>query len=507
MSLTKKEVIGYPDIKPDRNKTTPEFSLIRPQVDKATFVRPADFVIGRVEFGFGNQPADAILVANVSGIANGGPTTQVLQLLSGATRLADSIKIFHGFVGGEGELPFFADELTGAIPTDHLANIAPATTVPDTFKTVQAGMENALEQLKNKGMKNIVIVSNGYTAFAPFGVKKALETVDPEKSMKVKFLMQDSSYPDTDNPVNDLTPEGFPTDRFNPDSYQSNGQVEVIMLMNNWVTLNPKWPNKRAPKGTLCGTASFPFSPEYVKYWESFRLISKQKARNDFAEKIQQTNPKIAGLLNNPEAIFIPLIASSGYFDRNNVGKWMTSDQFDDMRNGCKTLIESLSLVAKTTNKPVLITGTNGFTKMVEGLEIGHNLFIATSPIFKQSAYGIFLRSADLLIHRTTQANTMAEAVIAGIPSVVLTMPSHGYMDVDKIDSQFKFDGGRQYFPTVKIETLAEKIQAIATDPGETASIVETQYRIFYATHKYYGTNFFTILAHLAGIPLNQDSR
>lgn len=494
----------------------------RPEANIIT-VRDSDVQVGRVEFGFHGDPADAIIVVSAGGLSGGGPATQTLQAAECAKLIANDCDPppHIGFVGPSSELPYFADNLTGQ-PPEMIAFIETADTVPKKFQTVTEGLTNATKILKESGRKRIVFLSNGYTAFIPYGVQRAMENIDAKGSgIRGKVLIFDSSYPDSSNPLVNLDGgNGYPVDRFYPPAYTSSpdGTVDVYMALANWVPVNIKWRRERAPAGAVCIATTLPFSTEYVRKWMEFRLVPMEEARKTVAE-IEGVSPKFAQALLNPNTIFIPLYASGGYWDEGNVGKWMTRIQYVDMMKGTRTIVHSADFLARTTNRPVVLAGCKPFVDLAKTYaqkdRIAHwsdiedsnpgnitpGLYLATAPMIKQSSYGFYMRAGNAGIFRSVQTNTMGEAVCAGVPAVVVSMPGHGYMDALYMDQELYTRAGRVYKPDASPLVIADRLQSIVQDPGEAESLAQRQLTIFQDLYVNTGACFPTVLSHICGIP------
>ncbi|MCL5797173.1 MAG: hypothetical protein M1366_00040 [Patescibacteria group bacterium] len=495
----------------------PDFFKIQPNPSHPAVARASDFRIGRVESGFDGHPPDVLLYVNPAGLAGDGPSTQALQVAEGMRKIANILNIPFYYAGASGGVSDISEEkFTGSLPEQITSFSESNGDTPAKYKTVEKTLTDTIYDLANKGHENIFIVSTGYTGFVPFGLKRAIETVKQEtrKNIRAKLIMQDSSFPDEDNPSFDTTVDGYPYDRFYPPGYASNADVEVWMLNNSWIDFNIKWARHRAPNGIVGASSSIPFTPEYIHRWTEWREVKKESAREMLAEYVRSSDPAFAEELVKKDNIFIPFFASSGYFDASNIGKWLTRAQFDDMMIGSKKLVHAAREIARLTGKKVLLSGVPKFIEIANSLNLPDmaeitaseakkaKVLLVRAPRFPQSKYGMYHRAADVVIHRTVQANSSAESVIAGVPQLIFTIPGEGYMDAPKMDQGAYLRGLRQYTSEVDMLKLASRLTDIATDPGEAASLVDAADTYFLQNHKNPGTNFFTMVAHLAGIPI-----
>lgn len=495
----------------------PDFFKIHSDPSHPVVIRASDFRIGRVESGFGGHPPDVLLYVNPAGLAGDGPSTQALQVAEGMKKIAGILDIPFYYAGSAGGVSEISEaEFTGSLPEQIASFSESPGDTPAKYKAVEKTLTDTIYALANMGHENIFIVSTGYTGFVPFGLKRAIETVTQEtkKNIRAKLVMQDSSFPDEDNPSFDTTVDGYPYDRFYPPGYASNTDVETWMLNNTWIDFNIKWARHRAPNGIIGASSSIPFTPEYVHRWTEWRKVKKESAREMLAEYVRNSNPAFAEELAKKDNLFIPFFASSGYFDQKNVGKWMTRAQFDDMIIGSKKLIHAAREIARLTGKKVLLSGVPKFIELAKSLNLPEmaeiteknietaKVLLVRAPRFPQSRYGMYHRAADVVIHRTVQANSSAESVITGVPQLIYTIPGEGYMDAPKMDQGAYLRGLRQYTSEVDMLKLADRLADIATDPGEAASLVDAADTYFLQNHKNPGTNFFTMIAHLAGIPI-----
>ncbi len=523
-SLDKRtEIFGPIGLLP-RLDTSYEGLKIQPRRDMPTVVRPADFQCGHVERGFYGEPADCLLLINAAGIAGDGPTTQACQVSEGLKLISNftnpPIPIYY--LGPQnGEADFAEADFTGRLPDNQIGVIpSGGNTIPEKFRVISESITDVLRKIVEQRHRKLFIVSTGYTAFVPYGVKQAMSVLEQEgiagiKDVEVRLINQDSSFPDTDFPSKELDSRGYPLDRFYPPAYASTDRTEIWSLTNDWLKFNAKWARRRAPDGTLCAAATFPFTPEYVRKWANWRSVPKPEARKHLADLVKSEHPLYTQALRHENVITIALFASNDYFDHNSVSKWMTQEQFQDMITGSTTLVKAVKLLAERLDRPVLLSGVDGFVDMILAQNIEDvseltspnqlqepKVILVRVPRFKQSLYGLYHRAADIGIHRTTQANAAAEGVIAGATQLYLTMPIHRYMDTGKMDRTLKVEGMRQYEPDVSPEKLAQRIIDILTITWEPASLQQTADNEFMRMWKNPGSNFMAVIAYLAGFPI-----
>ncbi|HLG39135.1 MAG TPA: hypothetical protein VI461_05675 [Chitinophagaceae bacterium] len=501
---------------------TSRTNFLRPDSQILT-ARDTDIITSRVEFGFNGRPADAILIVSLGGIAGGGPATQTLQAaqtmeyLKGNTEYSPEI----GLISQRSELPYFADNLTGKAP-ELIAEAEEKTSIPEKYQAAEKVIIEALDRMTELGKHEIVFVSNGYTAFVPFAVKESfIKTGADKKGIRAKVVIFDSSFPDSSNPIDIIDSGiGYPTDRFFPPAFKSTPNADMYLLLCNWMPINVKWYRDRAPQGAMAISTSLPFSFEYVKRWREINQLTKEQARNEI---IGDTNIPVnfRKILANHQTIYFPLITSAGYWDANNVGKWMTSIQYKDMINGSRTITHAAAQVARSANRPVLLTGVKPFVDLAKlyaqedviediyhiteedkiSASLKRGVYLMEIPRFKQSTYRFVIKSADVCLFRSTQTNTMGEAVLAGVPGLVISMPRHGYMDAARMDEEFYIRGGRVYGPEDSHLKIADRLEAIASDSNESLSLAERQLSLFREVYRNSGSNFVTVMSHICGIP------
>lgn len=492
---------------------------LSPNQNEAVFFTPEDVLEGRLRFGFNGQKADAIVIVNAGGVANGGPATQILQASECARRIAEGSTMTTHYIGPQGAAAsHVVESITGVLP-EQIAVVPSSDAIVDRYNNAYIAMKSGLERIFQEGKRKIVIISNGYTGYTSWGTKKAVNELTQEeyKDVEVKIIIQDSSFPDTDNPNNQTTDGSIPIDRFALDAYKSNGNVEVYFLMNNWLPVDPQESRNRAPAGIIAGTASFPFTPQYYESWLELRNTSKQEARYQLSDRVT-THPDFQEALRDLDTIIVPFFASSGYFDDRNVGKWMTEEQFEDMQNATMLLIDSLSEVSRRTGRKIALTAVPSFVHMArtlcpeifEGEQSEYSgLKIIEVPPMSQDNYRLYGRTADIGIFRTSQTNTMPEIMATGVPAVLLTAPAHGYMSVETMDRLFREIGGVHVYPHTPQEDLIQYLRLCTEylDYPEFHDYQELQVRIQDGTllevHNDSGRNFMNIAAHISGVRLD----
>jgi hypothetical protein len=248
-----------------------------------------------------------------------------------------------------------------------------------------------------------------------------------------------------------------------------------------------------------------------------YQQVTPEKARQEILT-LPNVNEGLKKILADERTLFFPLIASSGYFDKANTQSWMTIAQWMDIVKGTRTLVHAVNFVSEFTGRPVLLTGYPPFVKMaVETAQrevkrapfvdlrketpefVSPNLYIAESPVVRQSKYGNLLR-AGVPIFRTSQANTFWECVYTGTPSVIIGMPWHGYMDAEEYDRNLYHLGLRVFEANASPLNLADRLIALATSPYEAQSISRKQLNIAMDVYANPGNNFQYVLDYLAGI-------
>lgn len=496
-------------------------SVIKPKPDSPTVVRPADFRIGRVEAGFNGEVPDYLLYINDTGVSGDGPTTQASQVSEGLKKISEFGGIPLGYLGPKNGTADFADpQFTGSLPPQIGEIPTGATSHPGKYMVLTQAMEKTLRTLADQSKRKIFAVTTGYTAHVSFAVKEAVARINQELNTKsangrlqVKLVNQDSSFPNTDEPDYEVNEEGFPLGRFYTPAYASNKDVQIWFLTNNWLFFNVKWARSRAPAGSLVAATSFPYTPEYVRNWSNWRSVDKQTARQHLVDMTHDTHPALSKALKN-DALFVPLLANAEYFNQNT--PWLKPEYYQEMGIGSYKLIAALTEASKAVGKRIIVSGVSPFVDMAKnhripevfdiedwnnGRQIG--VFLARAPRIKQPLYGNYYRSADVAVTRTTQANSSAELVMAGVPQIVLTMPT-SFMHADRMDRGAYINGLRQYTPAVDSSKLAHRFAEAFNNPGEAESLVDTADRFFLENHYDPGTNYHAVVAHLAGFPIRR---
>ncbi len=478
-----------------------------------------DQIAQELPFGFHGKPADAIyIVSGVSGVANGGPLTQTREVIKGARLMTEGKGISFGVVIPRGEQEKYGVKSSACL------EITPGDTVSDRYRIAKEAMKQLLTLAIDQGQKRIVIVTNGYTGYLPWGVKEGMRALRDQgkgNDMVVHVVIQDSCFPDTDHPSDAYDEYGFPIDRFAPSAYKSDANlgVRVFMMINNWLPVDPRDSMHRTPEGVYGMAASFPFTEDYLNFWLESLMYDKAEARKEIANTFSSCYPILSELLINPQTIFIPLIASQGYWDPNNVGMWMTKEQHEDMIRGSRLLVESAKIVAQQIGRPVLLTGARGFVDVarkvkdvfVESIPLsqkGGYVVVYSVPFMDPSVYRIFARAADMHVHRTSQANSMPEMMATGVPALLLSMPQEGYMSVETMDPLFgrirEASGDVSIGPyhTTKnsAQELANSMMNVLLRPFIAREQVLRQAIAYGMTHFDGRRNFYSLLQHIAGI-------
>lgn len=496
--------------------------IIKPDEHRAIQIKPEHFQVGAIEFGFNGEPVDVIVAADFSGVSNGGPVTQTRQGAECAQILtANHLKQPVVLIGQRNhESGFAKGNFTGELPT-LLAEVQPANTIPDRFKVAEEAATQAMQTLIDQGYKRILFFSNGYTAFPPFAIKKALEhTGASDLGIRAKLLMYDSSYPDTSmQTIYTAHDSHYPVDRFNLDAYRSTENLDVYFGLCNFIEVSVDAMKARAPEGTVSFSTSLPYSRDYVERWERFQEISKEEARIMVTDRLEGLTECYRELLMKPETIFLPLLASSGYWDKSNTGKWMSGRQYQDVLDGSRTILHSAEQLAKMTKRPVLLSGVEPFINLAkeyarqDGLsshvfdadiidpnDLSPGVYLGKVPLFPQDLYGYYLKAADVNLSRSSQTNTDGEAIAAGAPILIVTFPDHDYMNADYMDEEWKRNGGYGFRYDDSSLKIAEKIKRIVEKPKERQAYTLRQKKLFDRVFHDSGYNFQDIMAHLAGI-------
>jgi len=465
--------------------------------------------------GFQGQAADVALLVNLGGVANGGPLVQIREIATGLSELCNKRYVDMHYIGPDlTAAQTLGRPLTSSISLNQKIEES-GDDIQQQYLIASAVLSKFFHTQGNQGARNFLVITNGYTGFVPFGIKQAILENQPQFNYQLKcnLLVQDSALPDEDSPTNEVNEQGVPVSRFNHQAYASTKDVHISMITNNWLPVKVEDDAKRAPKDTTCFNTTFPFT-EKTENW--FRLLRQEKpmARKKFIAYLESNNQSLSLIdhLKIENARMVAMISSNGYFDITNVGKWMTKDQFNDVKEGVALLAKSLISISAENNYPLILLGSSGFVRTLRSIAESENLPITfgddikksseskifgltafTSPAIPYKEYPLLRMAADFTVHRTSQANTHCEDILLGVPTVLLTMPHHGYMSVETMDKHFQ---GQQLLSNSSPQSLIQIINSTLNDPE---NVIEKQDQLYNSVKENEGSNFWSIVDHLMG--------
>lgn len=253
----------------------------------------------------------------------------------------------------------------------------------------------------------------GYTSYIPHGFIKYIEAGEVRS-----FVWADSSPPDTIT-FNHDTASG----RFFSGAYPSAAKM-VLWCWHNYNAEHPELLARMPPGQKIIKTAR-PFGPQYLTRLRELRSMSTTGYRQ---------------VLGFTEVERVVVLASSDIWSPTAIGRWMTEQQWDNVRVKTLALLQSLDKAGQAlhTNGQTLIVVADESISQVGYHPVNYSLLLKR---FDPNQYRQLLKAANLVVTRTSNCVTAAECAFMGIPQYLTLMPACGYMNVETLAAEARGRG------------------------------------------------------------------
>src|SRR5712691_153639 len=314
--------------------------------------KETDVVDDSLTLGTLDKRSEALLRVVPVALAGGGPVTQTIQIDQWLQRLSEqNNNIPVRRIGGASQAGLADERVIGKIYG--LNRTIPAgSSISDIYHNVSAVIAGELDYLySTKKIRHFTCVCCGYTSYGLFALKRAIERLNashPHDAITANVIIQDRCFPDVDSLSQELDERGFPSTRFYGPAYASMPDMRVVFTLNGALPFDVRL-SKRTPAGCEHIMTTFPFTDEYVEGWQAAGKKPKLEAR----KRLEQFLPGLAS--SETSDWMVPLVASGGCWDEQNVGKWMTERQFESMVQGTLTIVRALQYVAERGNKRIFL--------------------------------------------------------------------------------------------------------------------------------------------------------
>jgi len=321
-------------------------------------------------------------------------------------------------------------------------------------------VKNVVEQTVKSGYQNILVFSEGYTAFVPLGVQNAFKTLPFESTPNIRMITRDSSLPDL--PYNKWG------GRFNPDAFSTSRKrdklLESFFITNAGVPIAYKAYSKpeikpRIPKGCTVIDTAFPFLDEDIKLIRNVDnwYVNQLTKCNDFMVK---------EILSKVNEGFTPIswLTNGEIFDKE--ANWMTKEQKESSYKALRKLVISTAQLSERKDQKIVLIlpgeAINDAQTYLNSYQRIKNIKISTYPYRSPNltrktiiAFDYLVGTKGILVGRTAQTNAIYQALLMPKTRVcVLTAPSVGYMNTTTTDPLFTNVG----IPVETAESQSSKI-------------------------------------------------
>lgn len=349
---------------------------------------------------------------------------------------------------------------------------------------------NALEDLYDQGKRNILFLQRGYISYGLWAVKRAQEVLQArDKNLNIRIVWDDSSDPDTDEASYDLDYNSIPISRFYAPAYK-----DTYGLIYNWHK-NPSEDLRIMPNMAGHQMVSNPYPQKYLDWLKQAANISQAEAR----EKISKIFPFMNFDIKEND-LLIPIMASGGCFQQENVDKWMTLAQYESVVTCTKNILNGLQKATENENKKIFIACAPECVELMEKFfKKSKNLIAIPLNVISQENILYMYLASDTVIQRATHSISASQSPALKQLCLTAVMPALGYMDVEKM-AQDVTNRGLGIVLDWSDEKLGEKIfDIIKKDKaGELNKIKQNGYDEFYKVHEGEG-NVFKVIEKLAG--------
>lgn len=307
-----------------------------------------------------------------------------------------------------------------------------------------------------KGNRNFAILYEGYPAYVPRGVQRALVLIAQMKGLEyidgvtIRLIGRDSSLPDL--------PNNQWGGRFDRNAYTATrvggASIQTFFITNSGVPnagqiyRTGTVPVERfAPSGQIVIDSAPPYTPEDLAMlgnaaeWGPQVIVETLRTMEQ-PQRLQQ-------ILNDIERdgrIPIGFFPNGAIFQRQ---AWMTDTQLDNARDGLKKFMRAAINIARQNQavgrkfslivprEAVLILRQPGNTDIMEQLQDADVALRSRPQLPRPAAVALanLVGRKGAVIVRTAQTNTYIEVLAA--PDVgcgIFTIPAEGYMNTDATD-------------------------------------------------------------------------
>lgn len=299
-------------------------------------------------------------------------------------------------------------------------------------KNIENLVYDTITLLKDKfNLNNIGILSTFHSGNNFRIIKK---NFNKKSDINITFIGCESSFSYTNEPENELLTVRRRKDVIERKYFSSTKNINAFFLRPLTPYLPINMVLTKVPKNTYIVSTMSPIINS--KFDHTNVLNSKDVFSNKEMKSIFQKNMPIVYLATN-----------EGCFDAGKVNTWWTEAQYKDILKSTDKLTYALYKFVSTHKKSViLLTNINAQKhilnahkdriQILNNIDIVQNsrVYIAKIPTLSKKEHHLLMKLANIVIHRTSQANTYTEALYVNANNVIYTMPGKGYMDAEKID-------------------------------------------------------------------------
>jgi len=304
--------------------------------------------------------------------------------------------------------------------------------------------KNIIEETSRSGYKNIMVFSEGYTAFVPLGIQNTFNSLPLENTPNIRLITRDSSLPDL--------PDNQWGGRFNSNAYKSS--VRNDKLLESYFITNSGVPGAyeayskaevkvRIPKKSIVIDTAFPFSNKDAQ------LISDADKWYD-KELINCSDNNLREILMKISEGFVPIswLTNGEIFDFE--ANWMTKKQKESSYKALRKLVISASQLSEKKDQKILLILPNESIQFAQQYLKSYqrikNLDVSTYPSRSPNltrktviAFDYLIGKKGLLVGRTAQTNAFYQVLLMPeVKACILTTPAKNYMNTTFTDPLLK---------------------------------------------------------------------
>ncbi len=508
------------------------------------------------------DPVDAVIFDILTLTAGKGPRSQIIKAALGLESILRSHEVPAYCIETKTNTNGYHEYL----PTPIVQVDLTQKDIPETFAAVEGGYIDAIGTiLREKGkvvdgkiVLTVGVASVGYEAFSSFGVNRAIEYWNTQEidglpiQVRAVVVNFDSTFHSGQEPLTETDPAGYPLDSCSPEAYTGQ-HIQTWQLAVNSFAPTAEILSDAAGEDTIIAGVSHPFHRALQEELISHRDISKSDARKVLADVYQSGGmcQDYIDLMLSEETVVINLMANQEYFTgiQGTGRKFLTDEQHQDVQIKSEKVVQGLLLVAQRLNgsrndkqKPILVFAAPGFVEIAERIKaenLGYGGLLAhlvdqdeqyrdLSPTEKNAVIaeirqsinetvtfipqpGVLpdqmkyvYRASDALLMRTTQMNSMPEAVLMGKSPLIVNMPGHNFMHSDRADEYFGEQGGISFDQDLRPEGIAFALLCLLNNPRHIVEKrISPKYEdLFRQADESESTNFFAVMAYAFGISM-----